>query len=85
MVFVRAPAADSAQLLALDEAMRGRDWEGGLHIGYRASFVNTSMDEPLVRLIEQDVKESAHIAGISGYDAVCLLADADASTALGVF
>ena len=57
-------------------AMCRRGWwvQDGSRDSYRVSIQNADSDEAVVQVCERDVKESAYVAGVSKYQATCLIA-----------
>lgn len=57
-------------------AMSRRGWwrMPDTELGFRIGFSNASHDEEIVQICEQDVRESAYVAGAGQFDATCLIA-----------
>lgn len=67
---------DADRRSEFNRAMLRRGW--WLHEksseSYCASLLNAESDDEVVQLCERDVKQSAYVAGVSKYQATCLIA-----------
>jgi hypothetical protein len=75
IVIVETPGIDESQRQSLHAAMARRGWERTGREGYSASFANVDSDDAVVKLVEQDVQQSAYVAGVSDFDSVCMLSE----------
>jgi hypothetical protein len=75
LVFVETPGATAPQRRSFDAAMGRRGWEPAKTDSFRSGFTDVESEERIVKLIEQDVRESAYVAGIADFEAACLLSD----------
>ncbi|MCA9055434.1 MAG: hypothetical protein KDA75_16450 [Planctomycetaceae bacterium] len=76
LVMLSTPEASDFERRVLDAAMERRGWEKSGSEAYKASFTNPQSDEQIVQQVEQDVRASIYVAGITSFDSVCLLSDA---------
>lgn len=76
LVILKTSANSILDRGGLDAAMHRRGWEKSGTESYVTSFINPQSDESIVNQIEQDVHQAVYVAGLSDFDAVCLLSDA---------
>lgn len=81
LVFVDTRNAGTLERRILDAAMERRGWEKSGSGGYATSYIDPQSDEAIVNEVEQDVKQAVYVAGITQFDAVCLLSDAESTSA----
>lgn len=74
-VFIETPEANAAQRDSFDAAMRRRGWESSGTDAFKTGFTDVQSDEQTVNLIEQDIRQSAYVSGISKFEAACILSD----------
>lgn len=77
LILLETPDADAYQQRVLCAAMERRGWEVHGPGAFKASVLETESDEAVVRLVEQDVNQAVYVAGVTLYDGVCFLSDAD--------
>ncbi len=67
---------DAERRSEFTRAMCRRGWwvQDESRDSYRVSMHNADSDDDVVQLCERDVKESAYVAGVSKYQATCLIA-----------
>jgi len=71
---------DASRRNQFDTAMLRRGWSKDPRAddAYRAGMSHVESDDDVVQICERDVKQSAYVAGVSRYQATCLIA-ADSS------
>jgi hypothetical protein len=81
VLIVSLPQADDYGRGAFDRAMQRRRWVKmpGSADAWRVDFAHVNRDADVVQICERDVKESAYVAGVNGFEAVCLLSPGDSS------
>ena len=74
---------DAGRRKQFDTAMLRRGWSKDPHAddAYRAEMSHVETDDDVVQVCERDVKQSAYVAGVSRFQATCLIAadETDAS------
>ena len=81
-VFVETPEASADQPHRFDAAMHRRGWESSGTDAFRTGFTDVQSEEQTVQAIEQDVRQSAYVSGISNYEAACVLSDGALATSM---
>jgi len=67
---------DASRRNQFDTAMLRRGWSKDPQAddAYRAGMTDVGSDDDVVQLCERDVKQSAYVAGVSQFQATCLIA-----------
>lgn len=79
VLIVSLPGADDYRRGVFERAMQHRRWVPipGSPDAWRVDFANVRRDSEVVKICEHDIKESAYVAGVSGFQAVCLMSDGE--------
>jgi hypothetical protein len=67
---------DATRRKQFDTAMLRRGWSKDAQAddAYRAGLTDVESDDDVVQVCEHDVKQSAYVAGVSQFQATCLIA-----------
>lgn len=76
---------DATRRGEFNRAMARRGWSLGDETSdsYRVAFDEVDSDDQVVQVCERDVKQSAYVAGVSRYQATCLIANDDSDCEFG--
>lgn len=76
---------DASRRNQFDSAMLRRGWSKVPQAddAYRAGLQDVESDDDVVQVCERDVKQSAYVAGVSRFQATCLIAGDEPDPSIG--